>query len=52
MCLTLERLVAPAMLRTVASLLVAGWWSCIAVLSTTTLVYVQIVTKEEEKQTQ
>lgn len=37
-CLTLERLVAPAMLRTVASLLVAGWWRCTAVLSTTTLV--------------
>lgn len=51
MFLTLERLVAPAVLRTVVSLLVvARWWGA-AVLSSAMLVSVQTVTvgREEEE---
>ncbi len=48
-CLTVERLVASAMLRMVVSLLVVAWRRSVAVLSSAGLVSVQIVTERRKE---
>lgn len=47
--LTLIRLLAPAVLRTIVSLLVAAWWCGVAVLSSATMVSVLTVTERREQ---